>query len=75
MNVKHVKADMTVNIPIVIGIQRNVTSIIFAFNLVSKFESNQVYLMDELILMSYVLTFPRQAYVELLWKLFKLSLV
>ena len=49
MNAKHVKAKMTTNIPIAIGIQRNVTSI-FALNSVSKFESNQVYLMDTLIL-------------------------
>ena len=48
MNAKHVKAEMTTNIPIAIGIQRNVTSI-FALNLVSKFESNQVYLLDALI--------------------------
>ena len=41
MNAKHVKAKMTTNIPIAIGIQRNVTSI-FALNLVSKFENNQV---------------------------------
>ena len=33
MNAKHVKAKMTTNIPIAIGIQRNVTSI-FALNLV-----------------------------------------
>ena len=41
MNAKHVKAKMTTNIPITIGIQRNLTSI-FALNLVSKFENNQV---------------------------------
>ena len=52
MNAKHVKAEMTPNIPIAIGIQINVTSI-FAVNLVSKFESNQVYLMDAIILMYY----------------------
>ena len=45
MNAKHVKAKMTTNIPIAIGIQRNATTI-FALNLVSIFESNQVYLMD-----------------------------
>ena len=39
MNAKHVKAEMTPNIPTAIGIQRNVTSI-FALNSVSKFESN-----------------------------------
>jgi hypothetical protein len=48
MNAKHVKAEMTTNIPIAIGIQRNVISIL-ALNLVSKFESNPVYLMDALI--------------------------
>ena len=48
MNAKQVKAKMTTNIPIAIGIQRNVTSI-FALNLLSKFESNQVYLLDALI--------------------------
>ena len=52
MNAKHAKAETTINIPIAIGIQRNVTSI-FSFNLVSKFESNQVYLMDAIILMYY----------------------
>ena len=52
MNAKHVKAEMTTNIPIAVGIQRNVASM-FALNLVSKFEINQVYLMDALILMYY----------------------
>ena len=52
MNAKHAKAETTINIPIAIGIQRNVTSI-FSFNLVSKFESNQVYLMDAIILIYY----------------------
>ena len=52
MNAKHVKAEMTTNIPIAVGIQRNVTSI-FALNLVSKFESDQAYLIDALILMYY----------------------
>ena len=50
MNAKHVKAEITTNIPIAIGIQRNVTSI-FVLNLVLKFESNQVYLMEALVLM------------------------
>ena len=52
MNAKHAKAETTINIPIAIGIQRNVTSI-FSFNLVSKFESNQVYLMDAIMIMYY----------------------
>ena len=52
MNAKHVKAEMTTNIPIAVGIQRNVTSI-FALNIVSKFESDQAYLIDALILMYY----------------------
>ena len=73
MNAKHVKAEMTPNIPIAIGIQINVTSI-FAVNLVSKFESNQVYLMDAIILMYYYISICQtEEYVELLWKLFKLS--
>ena len=59
MNAKHVKAEMTTNIPIAIGIQTNVTSI-FALNLVSKFESNQLYLMDALVLMSWLVAIARQ---------------
>ena len=59
MNAKHVKAEITTNIPIAIGIQRNVTSI-FVLNLVSKFESNQVYLMDALVLMYVLVAIARQ---------------
>ena len=59
MNAKHVKAEITTNIPIAIGIQRNVTSI-FVLNLVSKFESNQVYLMDALVLMYVLVAIARK---------------
>ena len=73
MNAKHVKAEMTPNIPIAIGIQRNVTSI-FALNLVSKFENNQVP-MDALLQtdVTHISICQTEEYVELLWKLFDLS--